>query len=98
MSGPKYNEEKQKKEEEYWCVEGSDDEKYDPSKSGKGLWEPSAEDILKLFEKLEKNKVLELQWKCPGRRPPGSEKENDGKDIVMEDKEEEMNADEEEKK
>jgi hypothetical protein len=31
MSGPKYNEEKQKKEEEYWCVEGSDDEKYDPS-------------------------------------------------------------------
>jgi hypothetical protein len=33
MSGPKYNEEKQKKEEEYWCVEGSDDEKYDPSKS-----------------------------------------------------------------
>jgi hypothetical protein len=22
MSGPKYNEEKQKKEEEYWCVEG----------------------------------------------------------------------------
>lgn len=97
MSGPKYNEEKQKKEE-YWCVEGSDDEKYDPSKSGKGLWEPSAEDILKLFEKLEKTKVLELQWKCPGRRPPGSEKENDGKDIIMEDKEEEMNADEEEKK
>jgi len=55
MSEPKYNEEKQNKEDEYWCVEGSDDEKYDPSKSGKGLWEPSAEDILKLFWKTRKN-------------------------------------------
>jgi len=47
-----------------WHVDGSDDEKYDPSKSGTGLWEPSAEDILSLFDKLEKEKFLELKWVC----------------------------------
>lgn len=64
-------------EKEAWCVEGSDDEKYDPTKSGKGVWEPTAEDILLLFEKIEKEKVLELSWKCPGRRPPKGTEEED---------------------
>ena len=93
-----YNEEKHKKDVEDWCVEGSDDEKYDPSKSGKGIWEPTAEDILKLFEKLEKDKILELQWKCPGRKPPQSEDEDARKDVDMEEKEEENSIEEEEKK
>ncbi|XP_021370162.1 PAXIP1-associated glutamate-rich protein 1-like isoform X2 [Mizuhopecten yessoensis] len=64
-------------EKKTWCVEGSDDEKYDPSESGKGIWEPKPEDILKLFEKIEKEKVLELSWKCPGRRPPKGAEEED---------------------
>ncbi|XP_060067899.1 uncharacterized protein LOC132548092 [Ylistrum balloti] len=64
-------------EKETWCVEGSDDEKYDPTKSGKGVWEPKPEDILKMFEKIEKEKVLELSWKCPGRRPPKGTEEED---------------------
>lgn len=97
MSGPIYNEDRQKKEV-YWCVDGSDDEKYDPSKSGKGVWEPNAEDILKLFERIEKDKVLELKWNCPGRKPPPSEADNDGKDAEMDEKDEETNAEEDEKK
>ena len=97
MSVPIYNEDKSKKVEDCWCVEGSDDEKYDPSKSGDGLWEPSAENILKLFEKLEKDKVLELKWKCPGRRPPRSESDDVVKDIEMEEKEVETSIEEEKK-
>ncbi|CAG2217378.1 PA1 [Mytilus edulis] len=88
---------KEKEVEEYWCVEGSDDEKYDPSKSGKGLWEPSADDILKLFEKLEKNKILDIKWKCPGRKPPNSEIEKDRKIVETEEKEEEISMEEEKK-
>ncbi|XP_033748800.1 PAXIP1-associated glutamate-rich protein 1-like [Pecten maximus] len=64
-------------EKETWCVDGSDDEKYDPTKSGKGVWEPTPKDILQLFEKIEKEKVLELNWKCPGRRPPKGTEEED---------------------
>lgn len=60
-------------EEEIWC-ECSDDEKYNPVKYKKGTWEPKPEDILKIFEEIKTKKVLELQWKCPGRRSPDSDK------------------------
>ncbi|WAR03239.1 hypothetical protein MAR_009797, partial [Mya arenaria] len=68
-------------DEEVWC-ECSDDETYNPAKGMKGTWQPKAEDILAVFEQLKEKKVLELNWKCPGRRPPGSE--NEEKEVVKE--------------
>ncbi|KAK3084355.1 hypothetical protein FSP39_012130 [Pinctada imbricata] len=70
-----------------WCVYASDEELYDPTHCGKGTWMPHPEDILKMFEKLSKQKVLELKWKCPGRRPPEieiSQEEVVQKDVPME--------------
>ncbi|KAG8307559.1 Small conductance calcium-activated potassium channel protein 2 [Homalodisca vitripennis] len=32
-------------------------------------WEPKPEEIAKLFEALDQNKILHLDWKCPERRP-----------------------------
>ncbi|KAK3596547.1 hypothetical protein CHS0354_013231 [Potamilus streckersoni] len=74
-----------------WYVDCSDDEKYNPTHQPLGTWEPAPEDILDLFEKLQKNKVLELHWKCPGRLPPESENrdEENPKDIEMEQEKEE---------
>ncbi|XP_017888811.1 PAXIP1-associated glutamate-rich protein 1 [Ceratina calcarata] len=53
--------------EEDWSVECSDDEKYEVD--GKNEWTLKPDDILTLIEALEaNNKVLELEWKCPGKR------------------------------
>ncbi|CAL1678920.1 unnamed protein product [Lasius platythorax] len=55
--------------EEDWFVECSDDEKYEVN--AKHEWNIKAEDIVSLIEGLEaNNRVLELEWKCPGRRGP----------------------------
>lgn len=55
--------------EEDWSVECSDDEKYEID--GKNEWTLKSDDILTLIEALEaNNRVLELEWKCPGRRGP----------------------------
>lgn len=81
-----------------WCVDGSDDEKYDPSKSGKGIWEPSAAKILELFDRVGKEKVLELKWKCPGRRPPEAEKEEEDESTQMSEEEMEQETPVEETK
>ncbi|KAJ8668079.1 hypothetical protein QAD02_009742 [Eretmocerus hayati] len=57
------------KSEEDWSVECSDDEKYEVDP--KVGWIHKPEDIVTLIEGLEKNnRVLELEWKCPGRREP----------------------------
>ena len=56
--------------EENWCVDGSDDEEG----QAKTAWEPSPEDIVTLYNKISTDKVLELEWKCPGRRSPSPEK------------------------
>uniref|UniRef100_A0A1B6KC38 PAXIP1-associated protein 1 n=1 Tax=Graphocephala atropunctata TaxID=36148 RepID=A0A1B6KC38_9HEMI len=32
-------------------------------------WEPKPEEIVELFEALDQNKILSLDWKCPERRP-----------------------------
>ncbi|XP_076756580.1 PTIP binding protein Pa1 [Xylocopa sonorina] len=56
--------------EEDWSIGCSDDEKYE-STDGKNEWTLKPDDILTLIETLEANgKVLELEWKCPGRRGP----------------------------
>lgn len=55
--------------EEEWSIECSDEEKYETD--GKNEWTLKPEDILSLIEALEaNNRVLELEWKCPGRRGP----------------------------
>ncbi|XP_063235775.1 PAXIP1-associated glutamate-rich protein 1 [Bacillus rossius redtenbacheri] len=47
-------------EETNWRIEASDDDSY----------EPSPEEIIELYDTLEAEGVLELEWQCPGRRPP----------------------------
>lgn len=32
-------------------------------------WEPKPEEIIELFEVLDSNKILPLDWECPERRP-----------------------------
>lgn len=32
--------------------------------------EPSAEELESMYQKLESGSILDLQWKCHGRRPP----------------------------
>ncbi|KAL6253722.1 PAXIP1-associated glutamate-rich protein 1 [Pogonomyrmex barbatus] len=54
--------------EEDWFVECSDDEKYEVDE--KHEWNIKAENIVSLIESLEVNRILELEWKCPGRRGP----------------------------
>ncbi|XP_015591962.1 PAXIP1-associated glutamate-rich protein 1 [Cephus cinctus] len=55
--------------DEEWSVECSDEEKYEvDSKNG---WILKPNDIVALIEGLEANgRILELEWKCPGRRGP----------------------------
>ena len=78
-----------------WYVDGSDDEKYDPSKSGSGIWQPDPQDILSMFDKLQTDKVLELQWKCPGRRAPKSEEDTQVEGTMDAPKEEDTLQEEE---
>lgn len=55
--------------DEEWSIECSDEEKYETDV--KNEWTFKSEDILSLIEALEaNNRVLELEWKCPGRRGP----------------------------
>ncbi|KAK2585407.1 hypothetical protein KPH14_010079 [Odynerus spinipes] len=55
--------------EEEWSVECSDEEKYEAD--SKSEWMLKSEDILSLIDGLEaNNRILELEWKCPGRRGP----------------------------
>ncbi|XP_071093498.1 uncharacterized protein [Haliotis cracherodii] len=84
-----------------WFVEGSDEEGgADEQKDPPVNWTPDAKDILAMFEKLDKDKMLELRWKCPGRRAPSPEKGSadydvgDEEDMYSDDdsKEEEIKA------
>ncbi|XP_033222151.1 PAXIP1-associated glutamate-rich protein 1 [Belonocnema kinseyi] len=55
--------------EEDWSVECSDDEKYEAD--SKGEWVFKSDEIITLIEGLDtNNRILELEWKCPGRRGP----------------------------
>jgi len=35
-----------------------------------GKWLPPPEDIINLYEALDRQENIELEWQCPGRRPP----------------------------
>ncbi|XP_048767524.1 PAXIP1-associated glutamate-rich protein 1-like [Ostrea edulis] len=72
------------KNEDDWQVQGSDDEKYDPGKKGNGTWCPLPEDIIKLYDALAKEKVLKLEWKCPGRYLPKADKSTENVEMKEE--------------
>ena len=79
--------------EDDWCVECSDDEKYNPTKIEKGVWEPESEDIKCLYEKLAKGENFTLEWKCHGRRSPTPERQPEDMDSSSM-KEEELKPEE----
>lgn len=51
-----------------WSVECSDDEI-----SHKPNWEPSPDEIDRLYTMMDKGEVPEISWKCPGYRSPSPE-------------------------
>ncbi|XP_015921007.1 PAXIP1-associated glutamate-rich protein 1 [Parasteatoda tepidariorum] len=52
-----------------WVINCSDEELVSTSETQES-WEPSPQEILNMYEILESNSVLELEWRCPGRRSP----------------------------
>ncbi|XP_064631355.1 PAXIP1-associated glutamate-rich protein 1-like [Lineus longissimus] len=79
-------------EERDWCVPCSDEEIEGDNKK---MWEPDPEQIIELYTKLCEDKVIDLRWKNPGRRPPESNQEKTPVEETMEttqeeDKEEEV--------
>ncbi|XP_019871880.2 PAXIP1-associated glutamate-rich protein 1, partial [Aethina tumida] len=67
-------------------IECSDEE----FKDIKGPWEPAPEEIDRIYNLLDKGKIPELNWKCPGYRSPSPE--------VTEEPEEEIDSKQEEEK
>ena len=75
---------------EDWFVACSDEEKYTSTgcEKGKLEWTPKPEVMIELFETIDKGEKegnflylteskLNLDWKCPGRRPPTPSDESD---------------------
>ena len=73
-----------------WVVYCSDEEKYASTgcKKGKLKWTPKPETMIQLFEQIDKGdkegngiylteSSLNLEWKCPGRRPPTPSDDSD---------------------
>ena len=54
-----------------WCIKCSDDEKY----------EITSQDMIELYGQLSRGEPFELEWKCPGRRPPTPEKKEEEQDM-----------------
>ncbi|CAI9715148.1 Hypothetical predicted protein [Octopus vulgaris] len=81
-------------EEDIIDVDVSDDEKYNANNVFQGLWIPYPDQVAEMFEKLDNGGLPVLKWKCPGRRPPEVEKEDEDMDIeqklVVEQKIEEL--------
>ena len=76
-----------------WFVCCSDEEKYSSTgcKKGQLEWTPKPEVMIQLFEQIEKGEKegnglyltessLNLEWKCPGRRPPTPSDDSDFED------------------
>ncbi|XP_070572568.1 PAXIP1-associated glutamate-rich protein 1-like [Ptychodera flava] len=70
-----------------------------PETKDRCTWEPPPKVIVELYQKLDKEGILELDWKCPPRKLPEEEAKEleeaarqemaSGKDAVSEEKEEE---------
>ncbi|XP_067936566.1 uncharacterized protein [Watersipora subatra] len=68
----------------------SDDELYNPCKLPGDVWEPDPKTIVELYEKLDKEGVLALEWKSPGKLPvPEMTTPQKQVDVVQETPEEE---------
>ncbi|XP_066601327.1 PAXIP1-associated glutamate-rich protein 1 isoform X2 [Prorops nasuta] len=68
--------------EEDWSVDCSDDEKYEID--GKNEWTIKPEDLMLLIDSMEANKgLLNLEWKCPGRRGPSPVPSDNQQDHSM---------------
>lgn len=39
-------------------------------------WQPDPDEIQRMFEALEKSRVLDISWQCPGRKHPPSDDNN----------------------
>ena len=76
-----------------WFVCCSDEEKYTSTgcKKGNLNWTPKPEVMIQLFEQIDKGEKegnglyltessLNLEWKCPGRRPPTPSDDSDMED------------------
>lgn len=57
-----------------WYVACSDEEVYTETGLPKGklgtAWRPKSEDVVTMFERIQREGTLPLRWVCPGRRPP----------------------------
>ncbi|XP_076453094.1 uncharacterized protein LOC143288460 [Babylonia areolata] len=58
---------------EEFVVEEVEPDVYNPTGIEPPVWQPAPQDILLMFEQLEKDQVLPLKWVCPGRRLPESD-------------------------
>ncbi|XP_072163780.1 uncharacterized protein [Diadema setosum] len=70
-------------------LEGEPGEKKKKVSVKRGYWEPPVEVIVELYRKLDQEGILELTWKCPGRRPPSEEGDKEEEKELMEDVEDE---------
>jgi len=62
------------KMEDVLLAECSDDEELSRCGLSYGHnWSPKIEELEVLYQRIKNEKVLELQWKCPGRRNPNEE-------------------------
>ncbi|XP_063962804.1 uncharacterized protein LOC129255052 [Lytechinus pictus] len=80
-----------------WDISASDEEEDDGESQTDGLekkkrkivkrgyWEPPIDVIVDLYKKLDKDGILELSWKCPGRRPPSEEGDKEEEKEQLED-------------
>lgn len=57
-------------EEEEWNVECSDEERYEGCGDKNTDWTPKPEEIVRLLNVINETGMVELAWKCPGRRSP----------------------------
>ncbi|XP_077996191.1 PAXIP1-associated glutamate-rich protein 1A-like [Glandiceps talaboti] len=94
------NEQKTKQEEiADFDIPGSDTENEDKTEkleNGKskdrGFWEPPTNVIVELYEKLDKEGILELDWKCPKRKTLEDEEKETDEAIASQSKQEEKNV------
>eukprot|EP00057_Strongylocentrotus_purpuratus_P035134 XP_797831.3 PREDICTED: proteoglycan 4 isoform X1 [Strongylocentrotus purpuratus] len=81
-----------------WDIPATDDEEEDEENQAadgiekkkrkvvkRGYWEPPIDVIVDLYKKLDQDGILELSWKCPGRRPPSEEGDKEEEKEEMED-------------
>ena len=61
-------------DDDNWCIECSDEEKYYGDQLEESerehYYEPSCDDIVQLYTRLVEGEELKLEWESPGRRLP----------------------------